>query len=88
MTTKQQQWQQTSSDLIVPTGTVTDKSATDSEIYLHIKEKSLQLERLYTDAGIELPGTSDLASLIADAILFLRTIDNHIPFCELLHRIL
>jgi hypothetical protein len=47
MTTKQQLWQQTSSGLIVPTGIVTDKSATDSETYLHIKEKSLQLERLY-----------------------------------------
>lgn len=67
MTTRRPLWHQTASGLIVSTGFVSDKTATDSETYLQIKEKAVALETLYADNGVVLPATSDLALLIADA---------------------
>jgi len=60
-------WRQSDSGLFVPEGTVSHSSTLSSETYLQIKEKALALERLYADNEVPLPGSCDLARLIADA---------------------
>lgn len=60
-------WHGRESGVIVPGGTVSDLSHSSSQTYLHIKEKALAVENLYADSGVQLPGTADLARLIANA---------------------
>ena len=63
----QQIWLDRGSGLVVPEGTVTDRSHSSSQTYLQIKEKALALEQLYADSNVPIPLTCDLARLIADA---------------------
>jgi hypothetical protein len=60
-------WNQHDSGLVVPEGTVSDLSVSESNTYLEIKEKAIALEELYCHANLALPVHCDLAVLISDA---------------------
>lgn len=63
----QQLWQETASGLMVPLGYLTDSTDASSETFLSIKQKALEVERLYADSAVPLPVTCDLARLIGEA---------------------
>jgi len=60
-------WRAGRTGLVIPDGTVSDLSQSSSNTYLQIKQKALALEQLYSDAGVLLSPSSDLARLITDA---------------------
>ena len=62
-----QLWRQTESGLILSAGRLTDSADASSETYLKIKQKALDVEKLYADSRVPLPDNSDLAQLIAEA---------------------
>jgi vacuolar-type H+-ATPase subunit F/Vma7 len=62
-----QLWRQTESGLILPAGRLTDSTDASSETYLKIKQKALDVEKLYADSRVPLPDNCDLARLIAEA---------------------
>ncbi len=63
----QQMWHDTRSGLVIRNGIASDLSQSTSRTYLAIKDKACAIEELYSDNGLLLPSTSDLARLIADA---------------------
>ena len=62
-------WREHESGIVIPDGFASDTSFDSSETYLAVKEKALEIERLYADNGVPLTATSDLAGLISDAKL-------------------
>jgi hypothetical protein len=62
-------WRPQESGLVVPEGTVSDLLLSSSESYLQIKEKAFAVESLYAENKVSLPPTSDLARLLADAMV-------------------
>lgn len=60
-------WKVLGSGLIAPAGTVSDIADSSSQTFLQIKEKALNIERIYADNGVPLLPNCDLASIIADA---------------------
>jgi hypothetical protein len=63
----QQMWHDTESGLVIPIGIASDLFQSNSQTYLAIKSKACAIEELYSDIGLLLPPTCDLACLIADA---------------------
>jgi len=60
-------WHDTKSGLVIPNGIASDLSQSTSRTYLAIKDRAYAIEELYSDNGLLLPPTCDLARLIADA---------------------
>ena len=60
-------WRDAGAGLVVPDGIVSDRSSSQSQTYLNIKEKALAVEELYSRSKVTLPPTCDLARLIANA---------------------
>lgn len=63
----QKLWRRTESGLILPAGHLTDSADASSETYPKIKQKALDVEKLYADSQVPLPINCDLARLIAGA---------------------
>lgn len=63
----QRLWHRIGGGLLVPTGYSAHRSQSSSETYLDIKGKSLELNRLYTDAGVSIPKGSGIHVLIESA---------------------
>jgi len=60
-------WHQLPSGILIPDGTHSVRSKSDSFTFLSIKEKAVELETLATEAGFMMPQTSDLALLAKNA---------------------
>jgi len=60
-------WKNIGSGLIVPAGAVSNLTHSSTQTYLQIKEKALNIERLYAENSIPLLAPCNLASIIADA---------------------
>src|SRR5690349_14403142 len=59
--------QRLDSGLMVPSGRVSDLTASSNITYLGIKEKATDLRKLFESSTVPLPPTSDLAKLAQDA---------------------
>ncbi|MDP3856981.1 MAG: hypothetical protein Q8Q73_04370 [Stagnimonas sp.] len=57
-------WERLASGVLVPQGHVSERSRSASDTYLALKQKALDLEALYADAGVRIPAGGDLARLI------------------------
>lgn len=60
-------WHQVPGGLLVPTGYSADRSRSSSETYLDIKGKALELERLYAEAGVNIPNGPGINLLVQSA---------------------
>lgn len=60
-------WRPTPSGIVVSDGYITDLSDRSSQTFLQLKEKAIEVEKLYAECGVPIPSASDLAGLIADA---------------------
>lgn len=57
-------WGRLASGVLVPQGHVSERSRSASDTYLALKQKALDLEALYADAGVRIPAGGELARLI------------------------
>jgi len=62
-----QQWIQTSTGIIVPASKITDLSVRSKSNFLDIKNRALEIERLYKNSGIRLDARSGIGQMIKHA---------------------
>lgn len=67
MTKVTQTWHSLPSGVLIPSGNVTDTSASSKSSYLQIKEKANAVEALYAESGLSISPTSSFAHLISNA---------------------
>lgn len=60
-------WQKSPSGILSPIGNQTNKTRTDSETYLKIKEKAIELEQFYEESGVHIPEGCGLSKLIVSS---------------------
>ena len=62
-----QAWEQSPSGLLVPTAKISDISVRSKTNYLGIKNRAIEIETLFVDAGLKLDASSGLGQLIKKA---------------------
>ena len=62
-----QTWVQTASGVLVPTAKISDISVRSKTNYLGIKNRAIEIENLFVDAGVRLDARSGLGQLIKKA---------------------
>jgi hypothetical protein len=76
-------YRKNSGGVFVPDGVASDWSSKYTETYLDVKEKACEVEALYSDSGVAIPCTCDLANQISDvkklSDSWLTKIPNEIP---------
>ena len=60
-------WEKHPSGIVTPIGHEFNRTRSDSETYLRIKDKAIELEKFYSDADVSIPNGSGLSKLIHSA---------------------